>query len=1146
MLEMDASSDSKCCNSASVEDQVELQLEPECIKGWMSAPGSNVTEGVVTGYQNRLADGESCVLDKATGHHVALASHSIPARWQLARSESDRAAVERQFGNEVEIAIGTLLAQLPAGAALTVDYVVEPAAGGAMRLDGRLGVEVVAGASSTVLEKALRTTLGEMSDYYAFSFGEATSKDVFSNFGEPWVVRPMSIDFRSMGGIGFMCDASGPAPIVRLPAIDASRFAAEKSRDGFGSAWPTAIRRVFKGALAIREAFGFRIRICRELIDREAVAALSRIMADAVLSSKKVDAGTNWRPAMSSYSAAMVDTEIEIWKSVSPIAVRIELTACFVDERNDSLLRMLAAEIFPSRIVEIVPAADASRGKAQANVIDLSDLFSLAAGSPPVLPHPEVLELMGYRRHLANPAVELANKGVLLGMVPVSGFEHPVRLAEVDRSRHCYMIGGTGSGKSTLLYNMIRADMEAGLGVGIMDPANDLFEQVLATVPSHRIQDVVIIDPGDPSMNVSLNPLDLGNAPDAHRASRVANALIDIFDAIYDMKVAGGPGFESCFRNTIMLAATARHDQEYCGLPKGPPTLMTAVEVLRNEAVRDRLLRDCRSSFLGPDFGGEVVGFFESFKRQRGDQALENWVPYVTSKLTRFLANPLLRRMFCAPHRTINFREILDDRKILLVNLDKGRVGEQDARMLGMLLLKAVFEAACSRSDIPREERVPFSLFLDEFQNVITPEVASALAEVRKFGLNLTLAHQTLSQLRSDGSSRMVSAVLGNCASKIVFRLGLDEAQVMESAFLPRFDAMTIAQLPDYQAVARLLVNNRPSQPFAFRTLPAQAENQPDTGVAEAARKWSGQKYSTKIDPVANSNAGGTEGIAPHAVEETQRFAILNGLAVLVPGIKRTGKDIPAIVDSVARAQERWHRHSRQVEADGVVPLAGRFFWTANHSLVLIISVNGDGAARAMVITGGHGEKALKGECPGCGFGYTKNGFYSGDTPLAELLGMDLVASADIRFEDEQIFLRECDHSSDWVFSDERLSGELTAGFYETHNGSVVYVSGAEIKGPFRYAWVCRGGHSVANLLGACVFEQYKFTLAGQFEISADKAAEYSAIVCARAAGMSLARRIWLCGSDIPVGWPEAVDYLQGALLPATLSCAPPANKSAE
>ncbi len=132
---------------------------------------------------------------------------------------------------------------------------------------------------------------------------------------------------------------------------------------------------------------------------------------------------------------------------------------------------------------------------------------------------------MGYRRHLANAAIELADEGVLLGMVPVSGFEHPVRLAESDRSRHCHMIGGTSSGKSTLRYYMIRADMEAGLGVGIMDPANELFDQVLAVVPRRRIQDVVIIGPGDPSMIVSLNPLDLGDAPDAHRASRSASAI---------------------------------------------------------------------------------------------------------------------------------------------------------------------------------------------------------------------------------------------------------------------------------------------------------------------------------------------------------------------------------------------------------------------------------------------------------------------------------------------------------------------------------------------------------------------------------------------------------------------------------------------
>lgn len=191
--------------------------------------------------------------------------------------------------------------------------------------------------------------------------------------------------------------------------------------------------------------------------------------------------------------------------------------------------------------------------------------------------------MLSFTRHYSNPAVQLADDGVLLGHAQLSGFEHPVRTATADRSRHMYMLGATGTGKSTLLYNMITRDMLAGEGLAIIDPHGDLFGQVLASVPARRIKDVVIIDPSDDQHPVGLNPLDFGGKPSLMKVHRIINDLLDIFDDLYNMREAGGPGFEQYFRNTLLLASTAPLKSS-----NGPPTLLTPLEVLRTKELRRR------------------------------------------------------------------------------------------------------------------------------------------------------------------------------------------------------------------------------------------------------------------------------------------------------------------------------------------------------------------------------------------------------------------------------------------------------------------------------------------------------------------------------------------------------------------------------
>jgi hypothetical protein len=905
--------------------------------------------------------------------------------------------------------------------------------------------------------------------------------------------------------------------------MDLSRAAPAHKSSGCWPIWPAALLHALKAARVGRTPFRIRIRLRRERLSEAAIRSLKRLTANdrinrAGAPSTARESGLFAPPC----STSMLDSLLAGWCSVAPDALRVELEADVSGGRpNESLLRILAAEVFPGRFVEILPAVQAANLALASPVIDLSNLYPLAAGLPPLLPHPALLEALDYPRHHDNPSIALPVEGILLGTAPMNGFEHPVRVAEADRSRHTYVLGATGSGKSTLLYNMICQDMNSRRGVALIDPHGDLLAQVLASVPEERVRDVVIIDPSDSETTVGLNPLDLGPVPEVNLGNRLANDLLDIFETLYDMRVAGGPGFEMFFRNTLMLASTACPDLSVAGLPKGPPTLMTVVEILRNEELRNHLLGTCKRSFLGADLGGEVVSFFESAKKQRGDQSFENWVPYVSSKLTRFLNNPRLRRMLCTPRRTVNFRRVLDEQKILLVHLNKGEIGDQDTRMLGMLLTKFIFQAALSRSDVPRGKRTPFHFYLDEFQAFVTPDVANALAESRKYGLHMCLAHQTMSQLDTPGSRNMMKAVLGNCANKLVFRVGIEEAQLLEPAFLPRFDAGTLSQLPDRKVLARILVNNRPTPPFVFETIPAlYGESRGHSiDVSHAARAWSRDLYSPDSnadrDDSANTMGKGEEDAAVES-GATRRVSLMNGLLAIAPGSKATDKEIAAFVDTASRAVSRWQSLVHSAAAPTVRPEVGRFYWTANRSLVLACTVAEDGAAKGVVIVGGHGESGLRGACAGDAFIISSDGKFSSDAPLSELLGMHLMAPADVRFEDEAAFECDLDKTGAWLFGSNRLAGMATPGFYETLNRSIVFVTDSDATEALRVGVVCLGGHGLSKFVGEKPFERYRVSSLGQFEVNAETGGNLPATTLGYIAGMSLARRLPLKGTDVP------------------------------
>jgi hypothetical protein len=375
------------------------------------------------------------------------------------------------------------------------------------------------------------------------------------------------------------------------------------------------------------------------------------------------------------------------------------------------------------------------------------------------------------------------------------------------------------------------------MGVCVIDPHGDLHDALLGSLPRCRLDDVVIVDPGHPEGAVGLNFLET-RGPDRRReVAFLVNEMIKIFESLYDMRVAGGPVFEQYMRNSLLLLMLTTEYQQ--------ATLLDVARVFEDQAFRRALLVRC------PD---PIVRSFWARQAEKvgGELALHNMAPYVTSKLNLFVANPLVRPIIGQVKSTIDFRAVMDERRILLVNLSRGELGRFDSQLLGMLVMGRLLLAAFSRADVPVDRRVPFSLYVDEFQNFTTDTVAQALSEARKFGLSLTLANQTLAQLEAS-ASKVLEAVLGNCGSIVLFRLGIPDAKRLEVYTTPQLSAPDLQDLPDYHAAVRLLVSNHPQPPFVMRTEPRRAR----LGAAEAeeVRALAFGRYARRVADVEDEIA---------------------------------------------------------------------------------------------------------------------------------------------------------------------------------------------------------------------------------------------------------------------------------------------------
>lgn len=781
-----------------------------------------------------------------------LASHAIPAQYDPASNKGKPERGENFFGEstlarEIHGALLPFLESTPDGATLVAEYRFVPSGNGIVSFSTRILVESPPAQESEAVAEALRLkdqlalALSVLSDWYSFKPAVfATDENVTP--ARVIKILPGCREVSVHSEAGFTSKGHS-AKRVLVPAI-APTTPQTKGRASllFRSGWPVTVGSILLAARAMAQPLSVSICLTRENITPAVLDLLARAKQGKV-GKVHEDDGQEER---AQHEISEQDDELENAGDnflddlrAQPIAMRLKVEVASSHEIPEVFLRVLGLEIFPGAPVRLEKTG--SRNKPE--IMDFSDLLPYPHWLPPLFPCPSSLERSHFPRHYSNSDVRLPESGLELGKVQCGGFEHPVFIAQADRSRHMYLLGATGTGKSTLIYNMVLQDMEAGHGVAVIDPHGDLFEQVLCSVPQSRVEDVVIIDPSDKEYPVGLNPLDLPQDTSPFIINRILNGLLDIFDKLYDMRRAGGPMFELYFRNffKLVVGAPRKYYVEH------PLSLDSMARIMRDRELMNDVLSE-----LPPD--SPVRTFFEQAKRTSGDQNFENYVSYITSKLNRLTDNPLLHSIVCSPRRTIDIRKLMDEKKILLVNLAKGDIGAQDARLIGMLVTNYIFEAALERTDTPKELRTPFYYYLDEFQNFTTDTVADILAEARKYGLHLILANQTLSQLINSNLSHqraLLEAVLGNVATKLCMRVGLDDAKQLEPHFLPQFNGHTLSQLPDRHAISRMLVDGRPSEPFVFSTLPtkplpkANENNDVRTRAVELSRK----KYSVVSSP---------------------------------------------------------------------------------------------------------------------------------------------------------------------------------------------------------------------------------------------------------------------------------------------------------
>jgi Helicase HerA, central domain/TraM recognition site of TraD and TraG len=365
-------------------------------------------------------------------------------------------------------------------------------------------------------------------------------------------------------------------------------------------------------------------------------------------------------------------------------------------------------------------------------------------------------------------------------------------IRQADRRAHTYVVGKTGTGKSTLLATLIRQDLEQGRGLAVFDPHGDLVARALEWVPESRRDDLIYFNVPDTTRPLAFNPLETV-AP--LKRPLAASGLLEVFKK--NWADSWGPRLEYILRNAILTL-----------LDQPEATLADVLRLFDDAPYRRNAAMRCWNPQVRDFWLKEFENYPKTFR-------LEAIAP-IQNKAGAFLSSPVLRSILVQPRSSFDLRQVIDEGKILLVNLAKGRIGEDTAGLLGAMLVSRIGLAGLSRADTPEDERRDFHVYLDEFQNFTTLSLATMLSELRKYRVSLTLSHQYLSQLEPE----VRDAILGNVGTTISFRLGVPDAEILAKEFYPEFSVEDLINLPNYHIYLKLMVGGVVSQPFSAETLP--------------------------------------------------------------------------------------------------------------------------------------------------------------------------------------------------------------------------------------------------------------------------------------------------------------------------------------
>jgi hypothetical protein len=417
----------------------------------------------------------------------------------------------------------------------------------------------------------------------------------------------------------------------------------------------------------------------------------------------------------------------------------------------------------------------------------------------------------------------IPKEGVLLGHNLYRGVEKPIYIKREDRFRHFYVIGQTGTGKSSIFQSMIRQDFQNGDGLCVVDPHGSLIEDLLPFVPKNRIDDVIIFDPADLERPMGLNLLE---AETEEEKDMIALDAMNMMLKMFDEEVFG-PRLQDYFRNGVL---TLMAD------PQGG-ALTDIVRLFTDDAFQKSKVKYVENPV--------VKSFWTKQMAKTGAREKQEMIPYFASKFGAFVTNSMMRNIIGQTKSSFDFAKVMQEKKILFMNLSKGATGEINSKLLGLIIVSKIQMAALQRQKLSKQDRQDFFLYIDEFQNYVTDSIESILSEARKYRLSLNVAHQYLSQIDTSQQKKGVNlkdAIFGNVGTMMCYKIGAQDAEAMAKEMAPTFTDQDLINIDKYKGVMKLSIDTQPSKPFSITPLNPYVE-QGDPKVATALKQISRLTY---------------------------------------------------------------------------------------------------------------------------------------------------------------------------------------------------------------------------------------------------------------------------------------------------------------